>query len=365
MINSLSAKRMRVRCVFAKVKKILSSGKRKEYAFFTKLRKDYYQLYWESVAGSLDATLEDIGQGYYRIRKGDLTTYVRQSRVMLDDHLSLNIAGNKPLIHKLLSEVGYQGPRYLRYSLESIDEAETFLDGLDVPAVVKPASGSGAGNGITTEIRSKKELLAASVFASTYKNDLLIEEQVKGDSYRLLYLDGKFIDAIRRDKPVVTGNGTSTISQLIKSENDNRISSALVTALSPITISDEMHTHLAKQDLSLSSVLESGRTATLKLVCNENSSNENHIVKDQVHSSIVNLGAELIQVLDLKLVGVDLITPDITMPLVQCGGVINELNTTPGLHHHDLVFEKDKITPVGKLIINYIFQQKRRIDPNE
>ncbi|MFK8066705.1 MAG: cyanophycin synthetase [Gammaproteobacteria bacterium] len=358
MINNISAKALRARRIFTKVKKVLSPDKRKEYASFTKLRKDYYQHYWSRVANSLDATLEDIGQDYYRIRKGDHTTYVNASNVMLDDHVSLNIAGNKVLTHKLLLEVGYQGPRYLGYTLENIEEAQAFLKKIDGPTVVKPSSGTGAGNGITTEVRTRKELVDASIFASTCNQNLLIEEQVKGDSYRLLYLNGKFIDAVRRDQPVVTGDGSSTISQLIKIENDNRVNSATVTALSPLTISDELHTHLAMQDLTLTSVLAKGKTVTLKLVCNENSSNENHIVKDQVHSSIVNLGADLIKVLDLKLVGVDLITPDITVPLEQCGGVINELNTTPGLHHHELVFEKDQIANVGVQIIDYIFQKK-------
>ena len=35
-----------------------------------------------------------------------------------------------------------------------------------------------------------------------------------------------------------------------------------------------------------------------------------------------------------QLVGVDLITPDGTAPLAEVGGVVNEVNTTPALHHH-------------------------------
>jgi D-alanine-D-alanine ligase-like ATP-grasp enzyme len=32
--------------------------------------------------------------------------------------------------------------------------------------------------------------------------------------------------------------------------------------------------------------------------------------------------------------GVDVITSDIQADLRECGGVINEVNTTPALHHH-------------------------------
>jgi cyanophycin synthetase len=32
--------------------------------------------------------------------------------------------------------------------------------------------------------------------------------------------------------------------------------------------------------------------------------------------------------------GIDIITLDPSVPLSESGGVINEVNTTPGLHHH-------------------------------
>lgn len=358
MINKINARILQAQKFYTKAKNVLSQDKRKDHADFTNLRQRYYQNYWKNVAKGLDASLEDIGQGFFRINKDDQSTYVNHSEVMLDDHLSLKIAGNKPLTHKLLSEVGYIGPKYISYTLGKLDDARQFMESLDTPVVVKPASATGAGNGVTTEIRTYKQLEKASIFASAINKNLLIEEQVEGGSFRLLYLNGEFIDAIRRDQPVLTGDGSSTISQLVKLENIKRTQSEVVTALSPLTIIDEMRTHLSEQGLSLSSIPEKGRVFTVKRVVNENSSNENHIVRDQVHSSIINLGSELTSILDLKLVGVDLITPDISVPLKECGGVINELNTTPGLHHHDLVFEKDQVTNVGEQIIDYIFHNK-------
>ena len=35
-----------------------------------------------------------------------------------------------------------------------------------------------------------------------------------------------------------------------------------------------------------------------------------------------------------RFAGVDIITKDLAIPLEESGGVINEINTTPGLHNH-------------------------------
>ncbi len=57
----------------------------------------------------------------------------------------------------------------------------------------------------------------------------------------------------------------------------------------------------------------------------------------------------------IELGGLDLLTPDIGVPLAECGGVINEVNTTPGLHHHVLIAEESKELPVAEMILEYIF----------
>src|SRR5688572_32104639 len=54
---------------------------------------------------------------------------------------------------------------------------------------------------------------------------------IAGASYRLLYLEGRLIDAVRRDPPTVTGDGYSTIRRLIAHENRRRLERRPFTAL--------------------------------------------------------------------------------------------------------------------------------------
>jgi cyanophycin synthetase len=324
---------------------------------FDKLRVRFYRDLWENAALAAGAEIEDAGYGFLQIRKGDKATFVLQSEVMLDDPVSLKIAGNKPLTYRLLAEQGYRNPRYLEYDLASLDKAYGFLKTLGRSAVVKPARETGAGNGITTKIRSYQDLKTASIEAALANKNLLIEEEVAGSSFRLLFLDGQYIDAVRRDPPIVTGDGASNLRELIAKENVERLGASAIKSLHPVTVDLECEYCLRSQGLQLSDVPSPQALVILKTVVNQNSSGENHSVRDQVHPSVIQASSRAISILGLKLAGVDIIAPDLGVPFEESGGFIGEINTTPGLHHHYLIAEEEKRVSVAELILDHIFSR--------
>lgn len=329
---------------------------------FYALRSRFYREFWEAASHQAGASLEELGEGFLRIRKQDATTFVRDSEVMLDDHLSLKIAGNKRLTYQLLAEQDYRPPRHLGYTLETVHEARVFLETLGGPAVVKPSGDTGAGQGITTKIRTWSDLKRASVWAAMCSNNLLIEEEVAGDSFRLLYLDGELIDAVRRDPPQVIGNNRDPIKVLIEAENERRIDGQEIIALSPLIIDDECLNHLHTTELGINDIPADGEAVQVKTVINQNSRFQNHNVMGQVHPETIALGQQIVSGFGLMLAGVDLITPDIGRPLQQASGIINEVNTTPGLHHHRLTADTGTRVDVGPRILEFIFsRQSRRV----
>lgn len=330
---------------------------------FKALRNRYYRELWRDVADALELPLTDIGCGYLRLGRESHHTFVREAKVMLDDHLSLQIAGNKPLVHRLLTERGYAVQDYLDYRISDLSEAQRFLRESDSTCVVKPAIGGGAGHGITTKIRTAKHLRRASRWAATFGPHLLIEREVPGDSYRLLYIGGHLIDAVRRDPPAVTGDGSSSIGELMQRETSARLQSTEIAALSPLVPDLEARYHLAATGRMLRSVPDKGERVVVKTVCNQNCRNENHSVTASVHPATVADGARIARLFNLELVGVDLITPDIAKPLAEVGGVINEINTTPGIHHHYLVANPQATTHVACRIIEYILNKQPRREP--
>ena len=198
---------------------------------FKTLRRSYYQAFWAHAARDIGAIMTPITDGFCRIRHGDLETLVRDGEVMLDSHLTLEVMGNKPLVYQLMSERGLPTPDHCVYDMCKLDQAISFLEGQSGPVVVKPAYGTGGGHGVTTGIRTTSELKTASRLAARLCPDLIIEAQIDGHSYRLLYLDGVFIDAVRRDPPVIHGDGKKTIRQLVARENQKRLTGGTVTCL--------------------------------------------------------------------------------------------------------------------------------------
>ena len=321
--------------------------------------KRYYRSYWDSAASSVGAHVRELGDQILEISDGEHSTYVRGHHVMLDSYLSLQIAGNKGLTYELLADAGCQSPRYLAYDLTGIFSAVEFMEQYNTMVVIKPMQGTGGGEGITTNIHSRCQLRRASVWASGYNRKLLIEQQVPGNSYRLLYLGGRFVDAVRRDPPRVTGDGRSTLRKLIAAENRLRDTGDTVTSLRHITIDLECKYHLENTGMHLNYIPAAGESVAVKTVVNQNSSRENHREK-VVHGAIVELGERLVSALKLELAGVDIIAPTLATPLGESGGVINEINSTPGLSHHDLVADRTGAPDVGKRVLQYVFAREEQ-----
>jgi cyanophycin synthetase len=294
---------------------------------------------WRDAAAALGATLVDLEDGFCEIRLGDRTTRLRQDFVMLDDPVTLQLAGHKPLVHRLLSAAGLPVPPHRQFTLATIAAAEEFLR-LGVPCVVKPAVNSGAGAGVTTHVATRRQLADAAVQASLHGKCLLIERQIAGDAYRLLYLHGRLLQAVWRQPPRVVGDGRSTIRRLIAVENTRRgAGRGGEAAVTRLHVDLDMELTLRGAGLSLGDVPEAGQMVVVKTVVNDNARRGNTVVTDRIGDAMRADGACATAVLGTALAAVDIITPDPCVSLRRAGGVIVEVNTTPGLHHHYNVTE--------------------------
>ncbi len=331
----------------------LSPAARAKHRALDSLRNRFYHQFWQNSAEHIGAEIQNLGHNWSMVKKNGSCTFLQGERVMLDSAVTLELAGNKALIYRLLAEDGHEVPKSLVFTLDSIDKAFKFQQEVAGDVVIKPMA-SWAGQGVTVNIKNAETLKKAASYASRFGDELLIEQHIAGDSYRLLFLNGELIDAVRRDPPQVTGDGIHSIKQLIGMENQQRLSADEIIALSTISIDSDCKRTLKEQGLTLDSIPSDGEAITIKTVVNHNNRYENHVIKDQVHEDIISQGQKICSQYRIELAGLDIITTDITKPLSETGGVINEINTTPGLHHHSLVSEQNMITPVGGLVLDYI-----------
>jgi cyanophycin synthetase len=315
-------------------------------------RSAFYTELWRDAAKQLGASFEELGNDFVEIRLGNACTRVQQNCTSIDDAVTLAVARNKGFVHRLLAREGLRSPAYCEFTLEQIEKAVAFTKWVGSDCVVKPANGGG-GEGVTTGVASTYDLVRAAALASLYDHNLLVEKQEQGEVYRLLYLDGKLLDAVLRKAPTVIGDGRSSVRELVGFENRRRLDWGAKLAHSVVQIDIDMRRTLAKQGLELSSVPEQNAVVTLKMVINDNSQNDNVSATDLLCKSIIDDGAAAAAAAGVRLAGVDIITTDPSVPLAQSGGAILEVNAGPSYHHH--YYKRDGSYPVATHILPHLF----------
>lgn len=321
---------------------------------FEAVRMRFYNELWRDAAADVGAALERLPNGVFRISRLGRSTFVDRSELMLDSRLVDRVLLDKGITYRWLAAKGLRTVAHARFGIGDLDIAERFLDAAAGPVVVKPADETGCGHGVTTGIEDRASLRAAARNAAAFHRDLLVERQLSGASFRLLFLDGRFIDAVRRDSPIVTGDGRSSIAQLVRHENELRRTGDKIVALSPLVIDLECRNTLASTGMNPTAVLSSGVSAKVKLAVNENSASQNHIVRDDVHPAVIAAGERLTRELRLGLAGLDVTATDISAPPEHPDTVFNEVNIGAGLHHHYLVADPSRIAHVAPRILEHI-----------
>ncbi len=324
-------------------------------SFAGEFRDRVYERLWREAAEMVDAHIAPLGGGILEVHRGSAHTRVWQQVAMLDDAVTLRVALDKPLVHRLLGRAGVPVPEHLEFGWSDLARAEHFLARTGHAVVVKPARGAGGGDGATCGVRTGHELRRAALAASRRGGRMLLERQAPGDVYRVLVLDGRPIAAVRRRSPTLVGDGISTVEQLVAAENHRRLVARGEAGLTPLRVDLDCVLTLARAGLSLAAVVPAGRLFTVKAVTNEGR------LEDATTVPLSALPAELLEeaitaarIVGVRLAGVDVITSDPGQGLRSTGGVVNEVNGTPALHHHALVADRPSATPVAAVVLEHV-----------
>jgi cyanophycin synthetase len=294
----------------------------------------FHEQMWRDAALELGATFKVLERSVWEIELDGARTRVFERLAEIDNPVTLEIAGNKPLTYQLLRDAGLPIPKFAAFSYKSPRAALEFLQEARGECVVKPASGTGGGRGVTTGIRTRWQLVNAAAAASVYGDDLLIEAHMEGDNYRLLYLDGELIDAFIRRPPTLIADGRTTLAEQIRAINVRRLAQGAELSQVQLTIDMDLHRTLARQGHTLRSIPPEGTMVKIKTVINENAAADNEAAMHLLCKEIVEAGRAAAGALRVRLAGVDVISRDPSRPLSETGGAILEVNTTPNYYYH-------------------------------
>jgi D-alanine-D-alanine ligase-like ATP-grasp enzyme len=250
---------------------------------------------------------------------------------------------------------GIPVPDHRDIELSDLGAATEFLN-RGAPCVVKVASGASGGQGTTAGVRTRADLSRARLKAARAGGRILLERQIQGDVYRVLLLDGRLLDAVRRHPPRVIGDGRSTLAELIASENRRRLQADGRYGLELLRVDLDAVLTLQRAGLSLAAVPAPAEAVAVKTVTNQNRVEDNETARDELAPELAEECAAAAAAVGLRFAGVDLITPDPGRPLGEAGGAIIEVNGTPGVHYHYQVAEPARATRVAVPVLEELLR---------
>lgn len=263
----------------------------------------------------------------------------------------IGITEDKAFVNQHLAAHGIPVPAGRAFHWRDEEAALAFGMSLGGPFVIKPAADTQGGQGVFTNLRTKAQARRAFRQSATVGDKLLVEQYVTGENFRVLIYKGECLSVIHRRKPGVTGDGQSTIAQLVARENKRRIQKKDWRmgdpSFAPLLLSHEVLQELTSQNRSVNQVLAAGETATFSDICSYGRGATLREVIEDFNPAIIAGAVKAAQLFDAPLAGIDVIvaTPGSD---VYC---INEVNVGPSPELHYLIDNPEKgRDPLGAIL---------------
>ena len=246
--------------------------------------------------------------------------------------IGVDIASDKSLTKKILHTAFIPVPKgFVIKSLQDLGEA---LEKMSFPLAIKPLD-SNQGKGITTNIQTIEKAIESFRIAQNYSDMVIVEDYIEGSDYRFLIVDYKLVAIAQCIPANITGDGFSSIKNLIDKENKNpKRGEDHENYLTKIKINSALISILKDSGLTLDSVLPAGQRAYLKYTANISTGGVPIDVTDSVHPHNVLLAERIARLIHLDICGIDIIAQDISVPIEQNHGAILEVNASPGIRMH-------------------------------
>jgi len=268
--------------------------------------------------------------------------------------IAVGIASDKQLTKTLLEQAGCPVPAGA--TVTRLDEAQRVARRLSGPATIKPLDAN-QGKGVTTVCATPEEVERAFEHARKYSRHVIVEEYLAGRDYRVLVTGDRIAAASWRRPPGVTGDGHSTVRELVEIENRNPArGEGHTNILTKIPMDDLAAAILAKQGYDFDSVLPIGVSVDLRGNANLSTGGTAEDVTDLLPEETRDICIRAARTIGLDVAGIDIICQDIAQPLREQNGGIIEVNAAPGIRMHQY---PSRGTPrdAGAAIVEALFGQ--------
>jgi cyanophycin synthetase len=270
-------------------------------------------------------SLVQLGYGVHQKR-------IRATIASTTSNIAVDIACDKEETKNLLGAAEISVPKgVIIRSEEGLKDA---VEKLGYPLVLKPVDGN-HGKGATTNIIDWEMAVKALAAAQVYGRSIICERFITGFDFRVLVINNKFICAALRTPAAVTGDGVHNIQWLVDETNkDPRRGYGHEKVLTSIKLDDFSKIMLDEKGYSLETIPAKGELVLLKPTANLSTGGTSTDVTDEVHPANIFMCERISKIIGLDICGIDIMAPDLRLPISENGGAVLEVNAAPGFRMH-------------------------------
>ncbi|HRO17316.1 MAG TPA: cyanophycin synthetase [Ferruginibacter sp.] len=257
---------------------------------------------------------------------------IRATIASTTSSIAVDIAGDKEDTKDLLEAA--QIPVPTGKIVRDEEDLQSAIKKIGYPIVLKPISGN-HGKGATTNIINWEQAVKALAEAKVYGRSVICEKFITGFDFRVLVINNKFVCAALRTPASVTGDGVHTIEWLVNETNkDPRRGYGHEKVLTQIKLDSFTQKMLDDKGYSLDTIPAEGELVLLKPTANLSTGGTSTDVTDEVHPSNIFMCERISKIIGLDICGIDIMAPNLRLPITENGGAVLEVNAAPGFRMH-------------------------------
>ncbi|HEV2736604.1 MAG TPA: cyanophycin synthetase, partial [Longimicrobiaceae bacterium] len=247
--------------------------------------------------------------------------------------IAADVTSDKDRTKRVLERVGLPVPRGAVASTP--EEALEIAGDIGYPVLLKPLDAN-EGRGISGSVGGPEGVRDAWDVAAAEAPAVGVERFAAGRDHRVVVVDGRVVAVAERIPAHVVGDGRRTVRELAEEVNreprrDPRNPAATRV---PLPLDGETERFLAAHGHSLDTVPGAGEPVSLRATANVSTGGTAVDRTGEIHPRNAALCELAAGAVGLDVAGLDVLTPDISVPFDENGAVVIEVNAAPGLRMH-------------------------------
>lgn len=267
-----------------------------------------------------------LGAGVYQLGWGSDARRFDRSTNDKDTALGNKLASDKRLTNQILLQAGFPVPRQIAVS--SLDAAQKAGRELGYPVVLKPAKLE-RGEGVTIDIDSDDALQDAYLEKQEAFENLLVEQQISGVCHRVFVAGKKVRHVVARHPMHVVGDGIHSIRELAEFENEAQQKLGKHWRRPKLEVTETGLRMFSQLGLDADSVPPKGLRVPFQRIESSDLGGISEDLMSITHPDNIALAVDVAAFSGLDVLGLDIITEDISKAWHENGAKINEINFAP------------------------------------